>query len=356
MGVPRERQLRAVGRRIGYDAVPAAVRDHVRDRFGAHKVLREHVGGVSPGCATSLATADGGRVFVKAVGQELHERTTEIFRREAELLRRLPDVGYRPRLLDRFEDGGWVALCLQHIDGENPDLTDDRDFDAVADTIRRQTGEMTPPPADVVAESLAETALRWASQWKGITRDPGAYLPVWAAHDAPALTARVLRLPAALQPESLCHFDVRDDNLLLTGAGNPVVLDWGNPRLGPAWTDLVFLAAQRRDAEAAVAWLDTELPDAVRDTVRRSCSRSEHRRHGTPGTDMTPTSLPCEPIAARTPRGFSRSRGCFWIDRSRSVREASPPAERSRRAVMTRHRPDIAHFCVEARCDECAEA
>jgi len=267
MGVPRERQLRAVGRRIGYDAVPAAVRDHVRDRFGAHKVLREHVGGMSPGCATSLATADGGRVFVKAVGQELHERTTEIFRREAELLRRLPDVGYRPRLLDRFEDGGWVALCLQHIDGENPDLTDDRDFDAVADTIRRQTGEMTPPPADVVAESLAETALRWASQWKDITRDPGAYLPVWAAHDAPALTARVLRLPAALQPESLCHFDVRDDNLLLTGAGNPVVLDWGNPRLGPAWTDLVFLAAQRRDAEAAVAWLDTELPDAVRDTV-----------------------------------------------------------------------------------------
>ena len=105
----------------------------MRDRFGAHKVLREHVGGMSPGCATSLATADGGRVFVKAVGQELHERTTENFRREAELLRRLPDVDYRPRLLDMFEDGGWVALCLQHIDGENPGLTDDRDFDAVAD-------------------------------------------------------------------------------------------------------------------------------------------------------------------------------------------------------------------------------
>lgn len=267
MGVPRERQLRAVGRRIGYDAVPAAVRGHVRRRFGAHIVLREHVGGMSPGCATSLAAADGRRVFVKAVGQELHERTMGLLRREAELLRRLPDVGYRPRLLDGFEVGGWIALCFQHIDGHNPDLTDDRDFDAVADTIRRQTAELTPPPADVVADTLAETALRWASQWREITRDPGTYLPVWAAHDVPALTARVLRLPAALQPESLCHFDVRDDNLLLTGAGNPVVLDWGNPRLGPAWTDLVFLAAQRRGAEAAVAWLDTELPDAVRDTV-----------------------------------------------------------------------------------------
>ena len=98
----------------------------VRDRFGTHIVLREHVGGMSPGCATSLATADGGRVFIKAVGPELHERTTELFRREAELLRRLPDVCYCPPLLDGFGVGGWVALCFQHIDGHHPDLTDER--------------------------------------------------------------------------------------------------------------------------------------------------------------------------------------------------------------------------------------
>jgi hypothetical protein len=120
MGVPRERQVRAVGRRIGYDAVPDAVRDHVRDRFGAHKVLREHVGGMSPGCATSLATADGGRVFVKAVGQELHERTTDNFRREAELLRRLPDVDYRPRLLDMFEDVGGSRCASSTSTGRIP--------------------------------------------------------------------------------------------------------------------------------------------------------------------------------------------------------------------------------------------
>lgn len=267
MGVSPERQLRAVGRRIRYSEVPVAVHDHVRRRFGAHEVLREHKGGMSPGCATTLATADGGCVFVKAVGRELNERTTELFRREAQVLRRLPDVCYRARLLDTFDDGGWVALCLEHITGEHPDLTDERTFDAVAETIRRQTRELTPPPADVAAESLAETALRWASQWTDITRDSGAYLPAWAADDVPALAARVQRLPASVQSESLCHFDIRDDNLLLTSEGNPVVLDWGNPRLGPAWTDVVFLAAQRGDAEAAVTWLETQLPGAVRDTV-----------------------------------------------------------------------------------------
>ena len=55
--------MRAVGRRIAYSEVPAAVREYLRRRFGVHEVLAEHTGGMSPGCATTLATADGDRVF-----------------------------------------------------------------------------------------------------------------------------------------------------------------------------------------------------------------------------------------------------------------------------------------------------
>ena len=62
-----EARVRAAGRRLPYEAVPEPVRAWVTRIVGAVAVAREHRGGMSPGCATSLRTTDGSLSFVKAV-------------------------------------------------------------------------------------------------------------------------------------------------------------------------------------------------------------------------------------------------------------------------------------------------
>ena len=60
---------RAVGVRVRYADVPATVYAWVEASLGSAVVTAtEQTGGMSPGCATRLVTADGTTAFVKAVG------------------------------------------------------------------------------------------------------------------------------------------------------------------------------------------------------------------------------------------------------------------------------------------------
>src|SRR5579875_974154 len=119
---------RAVGRRITFDAVRESVRAWVGHQFGSVRIVAEHFGGMSPGCATTLITADGTNFFVKAVGTELNEHTPNLFRQEIAVLSQLGKVSYRPSLLAAYDDGDWVGIALEHVQGRYPDFTSDEDF------------------------------------------------------------------------------------------------------------------------------------------------------------------------------------------------------------------------------------
>lgn len=220
---------------------------------------------MSPGCATSLRAADGQDLFVKAVGAELNEQTVELFRYEIGLLRALPPAPYRPVLRGAYDEGGWVAIVLAQVPGRHPDLARDTDFAAVARVVAAQAAELTPAP--VAATSLTVTAERWLHRWEAIREQPERFLPGWAAGRIDDLIERVRVLPRQLPATTLCHFDIRDDNLLVRDDGRAVVLDWGMARHGPSWTDLVLLATQRHTAEAAEYWLRRWVPPADQDTV-----------------------------------------------------------------------------------------
>ena len=62
-------------------------------------------------------------------------------------------------------------------------------------------------------------------------------LPHWWRQEEPKLLRRLESLPERVPPESWCHFDVRDDNLLQRPDGSIVIIDWGMARSGPrGWT------------------------------------------------------------------------------------------------------------------------
>ena len=142
---------RAAGAHAPYSAVPATVRAWVDDTLGSPVVsAAEQSGGMSPGCVTRLVCADGTRAFVKAVGAELNPGSLVLFRREVLALNLIGSHPLWADLLAAYDDGSWVALLLEDVEGTHPDLSDD----ATMDRLIAQTDELVRTLADGDASLL----------------------------------------------------------------------------------------------------------------------------------------------------------------------------------------------------------
>jgi aminoglycoside phosphotransferase len=260
----------AAGVRQPYAWISPHVRGWVEERLGSHVIEAvTQPGGMSPGCAARLRTADGGTAFVKAVSAEANPRTPELFRHEIAVLSRLAPVDHRPDLLATYDDDKWVAVLLADVEGVHPDLDDPKHAAAVWSMVEAQARELTPPPADLHIDTAADGARRWAEGWAAMTSDPGAFLPAWAVRRVDELHHRVAGVPDRLPDDCLCHWDVRNDNLLLRPDGSAVVVDWGMARIGPAWGDLFVLCltwADQPEFDARAERLDAE-PELVTDLL-----------------------------------------------------------------------------------------
>ena len=206
-----------------------------------------------PACARPTAASRSSRRWAPS-----RTRRVELFRYETRILGRLPPAPYRPGLLATYDRDGWAALLLEHVEGRHPDLGATLDHRAAANLVAAQVAELTPPPA-ADATPLAESARRWARRWSTIAADPAGYLPAWAAARTDEMLARARRLPDRLPAQTLCHFDVRDDNLLVRPDGTAAILDWGMARLGPSWAD-PFLLALQNSTDTTVRVVSTLTP------------------------------------------------------------------------------------------------
>ena len=249
---------RAVGVRLPYAAVPDAVRTWVEDRLGSPVVATaEQVGGMSPGCATRLVCADGTRAFVKAVGDELNPDTSGLFRREAGVLAHLGEHELWARMLASYDDGAWVALLVEDVEGRHPDFSDPDEVDAVLAATDRLTellgGQEVPASVDLV--DVAVRLTKWADCLTTLPDAPASVpVPDWL-RDGAEDWAAVLREEAARPMTQLVHWDVRVDNLLRRPSGEVVFVDWGTAARGPAWADPLLARMERMDEP----WFDTSL-------------------------------------------------------------------------------------------------
>lgn len=252
---------RAVGVRLRYDAVPAGVRAWVEETLGSPVVsTAEQVGGMSPGCATRVTCADGTRAFVKAVGVELNPDTPGLFRREVGVLEHLGAHELWARLLASYDDGAWVALLIEDVEGRHPDFTHATELEAVlagTDRLSEILRERDVPSSmDLV--DVAFVLRRWAESLSTLAEAPSAApVPDWLRAD-PYGWADVLREHADRPMPHVAHWDIRVDNLLRRPDGEIVFLDWGAAARGPAWADPILARLERVDDP----WFDDSIGDS----------------------------------------------------------------------------------------------
>jgi aminoglycoside phosphotransferase (APT) family kinase protein len=231
----------AAGVRIGWVDLPDRVRRAVERIVGGPVVEAvSQVGGFSPGTADRVRTADGRRAFVKAAGSALNEHTPAMHRGEAVITAALPASAPTPVLLGSYDDGEWVALVLEEVDGHMPSTPwQEAELALVRAALDVLATTLTPAPVEVptARELLAEDF----AGWQRMRDDPPATTDPWVAAHLPDLCALAAHGELALAGDTLCHTDIRADNLLIGPGGAVTVVDWPLACRGPAWLDSLLL-------------------------------------------------------------------------------------------------------------------
>jgi hypothetical protein len=252
---------RAVGVRTPYSAIPERVRAWVSDSLGSPVVSwTEQIGGMSPGCATRVVTDDGTRAFVKAVGSVLNPDSPVHFRREVEALGLIGADPLWASLQASYDDGGWVALLLEDVEGRHADLSDDQEMATLLAATDRLGERLARVPVPTrLARSFASPGYvdvwavfaGWAEAADHIADLPHDLVPPLVRRQASRCRDLVRGL---LAPGSsgLAHWDIRNDNLLMRPDGSIVFVDWGACAVGPRWVDPLLARLERVDSP----WFD----------------------------------------------------------------------------------------------------
>jgi aminoglycoside phosphotransferase (APT) family kinase protein len=213
------------GNRLLWPDLPADIRAAIEQGLGArveHAESRE--GGFSPGLASALTLDDGRSVFVKACSFARNDFSPVALRREAEVLPQLPASVPAPRVVWHYDDGEWVILAADMIEGSMPDAT--RFLHAAGALPDLLT------PAPFAASSLTAEYADEFQQWSTLPAD-------WAADRRAELVALEAGWTEASRGDTLLHGDLRPDNVLVTADGFAVV-DWSSVVVGVRWFDLLM--------------------------------------------------------------------------------------------------------------------
>jgi hypothetical protein len=233
----------AAGVHLPWAEVPGAVRTWAaRVGGGAPVSTRDLSGGFSPG-ATAVLDCPGGPIFVKAVGAGLNPESPDFHRREAVVSAALPLAPEFPRLLGVYDDGDWVALAFEAVDGRPPvHPWDDAELRAAVRALDALHARLTPntvPGAPSAGERLQHLFGGWA-ELSALGRAPEG-LDEWSGQNLDRLAELESGWPAAVEGSTLLHCDVRSDNLLVTNSG-VVFVDWPHACVGAPVFDLVAWA------------------------------------------------------------------------------------------------------------------
>ncbi|MFC0673702.1 aminoglycoside phosphotransferase family protein [Brachybacterium hainanense] len=239
--------------RLRWSDLPETVRGRIEHRLGGEVAWTVPCsGGFSPSTAEVVGADNGRRLFVKAVRAEDNPASVTMNRREAATLARIPSAAPVPAYVDAFEDGDWFVLVTEVGAGATPSLPwDVQDLEHVLEALDVLRSEATPCPVPglgTASESLAHDFHGFAR----VDADPPAGLDPWLAEHLPQLVEAERRAIAAVDGETLCHLDLRSDNLLIAPGGGVSVIDWAHACRGAAWLDALLLLGTVDDRDGAL--------------------------------------------------------------------------------------------------------
>jgi hypothetical protein len=188
--------------RIEWHDLPAATRIAVERHTGPVEQARTAPHGVMSRLVCTIH-ARAGRTFVKGTSQD--DPQAWVYRHEAHVARNAPRA---PRILWEVDAGGWLLYGYEYVEGRYPDLAPGSDDLAPLVHALVVVSETSWP------ETLRKKPLhtRWAE-----------FLPE--------------DVPADLQGRQLSHTDMSPHNMLVTGIGELVLLDWALACPAPSWAD-----------------------------------------------------------------------------------------------------------------------
>jgi len=235
----------AEGERQDWSALPVETRAAVERALGSAVVEAvSQPTGFSPGVAARLRLADGRRVFAKAIGPKPNPDSTAFHRREARVVAALPPDAPVPRLLWSYDEDGWVVLVFEEIAGRHPVQPWRMDeLHHVLDAMAELAAQFTPSPlSQPTVPSASERIDADICGWRQLS-GPQAHLApgldAWSRRHLDALAEIETTAGAAVAGDTLLHFDIRADNLLLT-PDRVWFVDWPHACVGAAWLDVVL--------------------------------------------------------------------------------------------------------------------
>ena len=247
--------------RLTWPELPASIHRIVAEILHGPVVLaRSQATGFSPGSADRVYAANGKSAFVKAVNRGRNPDTVDLHRRELEVLQTLPDSVSVPRLLGSFDDGEWVALVIECVDGVHPSAPPSRaEIWAVLSAVAALPAVRANSGWAVFPRATQELAAAFES-WTSIRREGWSEsLPVGACDRLDELQRLAAGAARAVDGDHLVHLDLRSDNVLLDDGGRAWLVDWPWASVGVRWLDgLTFLLDARLngsdvDAEEIIA-------------------------------------------------------------------------------------------------------
>ena len=234
------------GERLLWTALPENVRNGVEQMLGGKVVHAvSHSGGFSPGCAARVDLADGSQFFVKAASPVPNADTPQIHRAEARIAAALPSIPSVPRFLGKYDDGTWVALAYDYIEGRPPNIPWRlEELTRVLAALEDLSRTLTPSP--IKAQPIEEKHVPFLQGWRKLLRERTETghalreLDPWAERNLRRLARLETEWPHAARGTTLLHGDIRADNIILTPA-RVFFVDWPWACIGAPWIDLMAM-------------------------------------------------------------------------------------------------------------------
>lgn len=231
------------GVRSSWDAVPGPVRDSVDKLMGSPVTeTRTVVGGFSPGPAVRAVLQDGRSVFLKAASTTMNEDSVRMHRHERDVLEALPSFVPAPSLIGCIDDGHWVVLAVEWIDGRTPEATSAADVQRILGLLHL-LAERTDGVEIGEIGTVAQSHTDLFGHWSQLAAEQPDELDPWTLRYLDRLVEIDAHAPDATAGAHLVHLDVRTDNVVLAAAGDgrDVLVDWPGAALGAPWIDLAAL-------------------------------------------------------------------------------------------------------------------